>query len=142
MATVIEIYSYIRNIRQIISDHGSEFYATRRDKYGYADHRFEKFCEDNGINQVLCRVAHPQTNGKLEKFFDVYDNHRWEFDSLDEFTHWYNCIRPHMSLDFENLETPYQAFYNRLQDVFVGNFMIMVDRLGIKNRNEVNEVNL
>ena len=44
--------------------------------------------------------------GRLKKFFDIYDAHRWEFDSLEDFVHWYNCVRPHMSLDFENPETP------------------------------------
>ena len=45
-----------------------------------------------------------------------------------------------MSLDFDNLETPYQAFNDRLQDVFVGNFMEMLKREGIKNRGEDSEV--
>ena len=137
---VIEEYSHIRSIGQIISDHGSEFVANKRDKNGKADHRFEIFCSENEIQQVLCRVKHPQTNGKLEKFFHIYDMRRWEFESLKDFKHWYNHIRPHMSLDFDNLETPYQAFINRLQDVFVGNYMEMVQRLGIKNRTEKTEV--
>ena len=47
LGIVMETYSYIRSIGLIICDHGSEFYATRRDKYGNADHRFEKFCEMN-----------------------------------------------------------------------------------------------
>lgn len=122
-------YSHIRDIQQVISDHGSEFYATRRDKAGNADHKFEKFCREQDIQQVLCRVKHPQTNGKIEKFFHIYDQRRWEFDSLDEFTQWYNCIRPHMSLDFDNLETPEQAFYKRLKDVLVGNYVRMIENL-------------
>ena len=85
---------------------------------------------------MLCRVKHPQSNGKIEKFFDIYDQRRWEFESLEEFTYWYNHIRPHMSLDFDNLETPYQAFNHRLQDVFVGNYMEMIKRDGFKNRGE------
>ena len=140
MMKAMKTYSHIRDIAQVISDHGSEFYANKRDKNGNADHRFEKFCHDYRIKHILCRVKHPQTNGKLEKFFDIYDKHRWEFQSLDEFTYWYNCIRPHMSLDFDNLETPYQAFYKRLQDVLVGNYMQMIENLGINNRNENIEV--
>jgi len=136
MQQVMQEYSHIRQINQVISDHGSEFYANKRNKHGKADHRFERFCIDNGIRQVLCRVKHPQSNGKIEKFFDIYDQRRWEFESLEEFTYWYNHIRPHMSLDFDNLETPYQAFNHRLQDVFVGNYMEMIKRDGFKNRGE------
>jgi len=33
-----------------------------------------------------------------------------------------------MSLDFDDLETPEQAFCARLTDVLVGNFMLMVER--------------
>lgn len=128
----MEKYSYIRDIKQVICDHGSEFYANKRDKYGNADHKFENFCKEHGIIQALCGVGHPQTNGKLEKFFDIYDKRRWEFNSLDEFTQWYNLIRPHMSLDFDNLETPSQAFDNRLQDIFVGNFGIMLENLDLE----------
>jgi putative transposase len=140
MQSVIDRYSYIRDIGQVISDHGSEFVANKRDKHGHAKHRFELYCKENGIKQVLCRVKHPQTNGKLEKFFHIYDQRRWEFDSIEDFQHWYNYIRPHMSLDFDNLETPYQAFNDRLQDVFVGNYMEMLHAAGIKNRGEGNEV--
>ena len=124
-----EKYSPLRDIQQVISDHGSEFYANKRDKQGNANHEFEKFCEEQGIKQVLCRVKHPQSNGKIEKFFGIYDKRRWEFESLEEFTHWYNCIRPHMSLDFDNLETPEQAFYKRLQDVFIGNYVQMIETM-------------
>ena len=121
-------YEHIRKIREVITDHGSEFYANKRDKKGNAKHKFEEYCKDKGINQILCSVSHPQTNGKLEKFFDIYDKHRWEFNTLDYFVHWYNCVRPHMSLDFDNLETPHQAFYDRLDDVILGNFMRLIDK--------------
>ena len=140
MKQVMEEYSYIRQIRQVISDHGSEFWANKRDKNNHANHQFEIFCRMNNIQQVLCRVKHPQTNGKLEKFFGIYKKRRWEFESLDEFKHWYNHIRPHMSLDFDNLETPYQAFNTRIQDVLVGNYMEMIAKLGIENRDGKNEV--
>ena len=121
-------YEHIRKIREVITDHGTEFYANKRDKKGDAKHKFEEYCKDNGINQILCSVSHPQTNGKLEKFFDIYDIHRWEFNTLDDFVHWYNCVRPHMSLDFDNLETPHQAFYNRLDDVILGKFIRLIDK--------------
>jgi len=45
----------------------------------------------------------------------TYDKHRDDFETLDDFINWYNKIRPHMSLDYKNLETPEQAFWDRLQ---------------------------
>ena len=123
-----EQFNHIRNIREVITDHGAEFYANKRDKYGNAQHSFELFCKEQGIKHILCRVKHPQTNGKLGKFFHIYDLHRQRFDSLEKFIHWYNVVRPHMSLNFDELETPEQAFYARLTPILVGNFSLMVDR--------------
>jgi putative transposase len=37
-----------------------------------------------------------------------------EFDSVDEFIGWYNFVKPHLSLKFDELETPYQAFLKKL----------------------------
>jgi len=36
------------------------------------------------------------------------------FNSIDEFIEWYNNERPHMSLNLDELETPYQAFLRKL----------------------------
>ena len=36
------------------------------------------------------------------------------FETLDEFVEWYNHKRPHMSLNLNELETPYQAFLRKL----------------------------
>jgi putative transposase len=58
-------------------------------------------------------VKHPQTNGKLEKWFDTYRRFRWDFRSFDEFIDWYNN-RPHGSLDFNKLETPEKAFWRKI----------------------------
>jgi len=37
-----------------------------------------------------------------------------EFNSIDGFVDWYNYVKPHMSLNFDELETPYQAFLRKL----------------------------
>jgi putative transposase len=92
-------------IAQCISDHGAEF---TNNQNGIS--RFGKFLEREGIKHILCKIKHPQSNGKAEKFFHLYDLHRWNFETLEEFTHWYNNVRPHRSLRFEELETPSLAF--------------------------------
>ncbi|MBU4071027.1 MAG: DDE-type integrase/transposase/recombinase [Candidatus Thermoplasmatota archaeon] len=128
LGQVITKYDSIRRVREVITDHGSEFYANTRDKNGNADHQFENFCRDSGIKQILCRYNHPQSNGKIEKWFDTYDKHRSEFETLEDYIHWYNEVRPHMSLDYKNLETPEQAFWERLRGYLVGAFMEYCER--------------
>ncbi|HDY74844.1 MAG TPA: IS481 family transposase, partial [Euryarchaeota archaeon] len=67
-----------------------------------------------GIRHILARVKHPQTNGKIERFFGTLEQKHGFFDSLNEFVMWYNQIKPHMSLDFEAAETPAEAFNRKL----------------------------
>ena len=124
----LDKYTHIKKIREAITDRGSEFHANKRDKDGNATHPFEDFCKENGITHILCGRAHPQTNGKVEKWFDLYKRKRDKFKSFDDFIHWYNCIRPHMSLDWDNLETPEQAFWRKLEPVLLGNFMELLEK--------------
>lgn len=97
-------------IKQCISDHGSQFTDNRDGKS-----RFVKFLKKHGIKQILCRIKHPQSNGKVEKWFHLYDVHRWNFKNKEEFVHWYNKIRPHKALKFEILETPNVAFIRKMK---------------------------
>ena len=120
-------YEHIRKIPEVITDHGPEFYADRQDKNNEVVHPFEMYCKEHGICHIISSVKHSRTTMKIVRFFVLYDSHRWEFNSLKDFVQWYNCIRPHMSLDFENLETPEQAFYDRLSDFLRGNFKTMTE---------------
>jgi putative transposase len=110
----IEQYEYMYPIIAVITDHGSQFYANKRNKKGNADHGFEIFLKEMGIKQILCGVNHPQTNGKQEKFHDFYKNHRARFNSLDELVEWYNN-RPHGSLNLRWAETPNDAFIRKMR---------------------------
>ncbi len=94
------------HIKQCISDHGAEFVSNITG----GKSRFVKFLNKQGIKQILCRIKHPQSNGKIEKWFHLYDNHRWHFSSIKCFLKWYNELRPHRSLKFSILETPEMAF--------------------------------
>ena len=97
-------------IMQCISDHGSQFISNIG-----GDSKFKEFLDENGIQQILCRIKHPQSNGKVEKFFDLYQNKRSLFKTKENFIVWYNEIRPHSSLNFEILETPQQAFIRKMK---------------------------
>jgi len=63
---------------------------------------FEKYLIEQDIRQSLSRVRHPQTNGKIERFFrTVQDKMEWFDEDLDRLMRWYNYKRPHMSLNLK-----------------------------------------
>ena len=101
----------------MITDHGSQFFANKTDKDGDFESAFEKFLAKNEIKHILARVKHPQTNGKIEKWYHTYEKSRKLFDDFDKFLNWYNSIRYHESLDEKHyLQTPEDAFWSRLPD--------------------------
>jgi putative transposase len=97
-------------IQQCISDHGSQFINNNDGKSN-----FKEFLYANNIKQILCKIKHPQSNGKVEKFFSLYKAKRYHFTTNEEFMNWYNQIKPHKSLNFETLETPEQAFIRKMK---------------------------
>lgn len=105
--------TYNMGIRECISDHGTQFFADKRDKNNSANHSFESFLKEQGVKQILCGVNHPQTNGKVEKWFDFYEHHRARYSSIGELVGWYND-RMHGSLNVEICETPNQAFIRKM----------------------------
>jgi putative transposase len=90
-------------IKQCISDHGTQFIKDET-----KTSRFTDFLKENKIKHILCRIKHPQSNGKSEKFNHLYLTHRTAFKTKEEFINWYNNIRPHMSLDEITPEEAYQ----------------------------------
>jgi len=98
----------------IISDHGSQFYAVESDKRDKGLTEFEIYLLKNKIRFIVGKVRHPQSNGKIEKFFDIFESKIRYFSSIDEFMQWYNCIRPHGAFDISKLETPIRMFYARM----------------------------
>ena len=99
--------------KEILTDRGSQFYANEGERKEKGVGRFETFLAEKCIKHILCRVNHPQTNGKLERFYGVCGQKKHQFKSIDEYVRWHNEIKPHLSLDFENLETPIQAFHRK-----------------------------
>jgi transposase InsO family protein len=114
---VLEYYGEIRKIREVITDHGSQFFANKTDKEGYSVSAFDAFLAKNNINHILSGVKHPQTNGKIEKWYHTYEKSRDLFDDFDKFLDWYNSTRYHESLDEKHyLQTPEDAFWSRMPD--------------------------
>ena len=107
-----------RRVQQLYKqykDNGSEFSSHGKHKKEGSTGIFQKHLEQYGIKHITTSVNHPQTNGKLEKWFDLYERRRDEFDTLDGFIGWYNDKRPHASLDFENAETPSEVFTRKFR---------------------------
>ncbi len=99
--------------RQILTDRGSQFTCNHK---GFEDSSlFEQQLKQIGVEHIKCRPKHPQTNGKVEKWFDTYERHRDAFSSSEDFKGWYNDTRPHTALDWASLETPMQAFRRKFK---------------------------
>jgi putative transposase len=100
----------------ILTDRGTQFYAVEADEKVKGLTVFEKYLIEQEIRQILSRVNHPQTNGKVERFFGTVEAKRRFFKDIDELMHWYNMTRPHMSLNLDIIETPYQAYLRKMPD--------------------------
>jgi putative transposase len=112
---VLTRFGDIRKIEQVITDHGSQFFANKKDSKGNSESSFEAFLKESGIRHIVARIKHPQTNGKVEKWYDLYEKQRDKFESFDIFVNWYNSVRYHESLDTKHyLQTPDDAFLSRL----------------------------
>jgi len=94
------------------SDRGTQFFPNKKDKHGKAVHEFQQALEELGIIFVPSRRRHPQTNGKIEKFFDILDKEFDErFETLNDFIEWYNNERPSEAVDYM---PPNEAYKKRL----------------------------
>ncbi len=93
--------------KQLISDHGTQFCIDKEN-----DYLFRETVENMGTEHILARVKHPQTNGKMERFFGTIERLLPHFDNnIDKAIAYYNFRRPHMSLVKNGkLLRPYEAF--------------------------------
>jgi len=98
----------------VLSDKGSQFYANKYDKTGKKGIcEFEKELEWLGIDFWTSRRRHPQTNGKMEKWFDTMKKRfkKHPYESLQEFVKWYNEGRIHHALSYD---TPEKIYWEKL----------------------------
>ena len=106
----------------IMTDHGSQFYANASEAKRKGASDFGKRLVRLGIHQILARVKHPQTSGKLKRLHGEIRRKLPEFeailmrksDPIDLFMQWCNYDRPHMSLNKDEQETPAQAFVREM----------------------------
>jgi putative transposase len=99
----------------ILTDRGIQFYAEEAGDRLRGVTVFERYLIENDIRHVLSRVNHPQTNGKVERFFGTVKQKLPMFlGDVDGLVKWYNEVRPHMSLNLDVIETPHQAFLRKM----------------------------
>ncbi len=81
----------------ILTDNGVQFTPSRAESGP-----FTKWCENKGIKHILGRVHHPQTNGKIERWFGTY---KQEFqpqkDTIQTFLTFYNEERLHQGIGYK-----------------------------------------
>lgn len=98
----------------VLSDKGTQFYNATRNKKGVlTPSLFEQELESLGIEFWTSRRNHPQTNGKMEKWFDTWKKRKKKHpeESLQDFIKWYNGERIHHALGFK---TPDEAYIENL----------------------------
>ena len=59
MDNVLKEYSHIMEIREILTDRGSQFYANKRDKNNEANNNFEKYIKEKVTMHIVSRPHHP-----------------------------------------------------------------------------------
>ena len=106
--------AYRGRIIEINTDRGTQFYASGGEKKSKGISRFERYLSVRCIKHIPSKRNNPQTNGKIERWFQEYRRHRWRFDSAYAFAEWYNK-RIHGALDLECFETPNEAFVRKLR---------------------------
>lgn len=80
----------------ILTDQGTQFTPSKAEKGP-----FSRWCEEQGIKHIMGRIHHPQTNGKIERWFGTYKQEYDErFHCLDEFVTYYNERRIHQGINY------------------------------------------
>ncbi|MFH1376168.1 MAG: integrase core domain-containing protein [Candidatus Woesearchaeota archaeon] len=95
----------------VLSDKGTQFYnATKNKKGELTPSLFEQELTELGIEFWTSRRNHPQTNGKMEKWFDTMKKRfkKHPEESLQDFVKWYNEKRIHYSLGYRTPEEIYR----------------------------------
>ena len=98
----------------VLSDKGSQFFANIKNKQGErALSEFEQELNKIGIELWTSRRNHPQTNGKMEKWFNTMKKRKRKHpeETLQEFVKWYNEHKIHHTLDYK---TPDEVYGEKL----------------------------
>jgi putative transposase len=103
-----------------MTDQGSQFVQAWDREHSH--HAFRVFLSKNNTHHIIARVKHPQTNGKIERWFGLLELKLNRFSSVEDFVHSYNTIKHHMSLNFDKCVTPDKDFWRKLPAERVFNY--------------------
>ena len=95
----------------VLSDKGTQFFTNTPTKSGErALSQFEQELNELGIELWTSRRNHPQTNGKMEKWFDTMKKRkkRHPDETLQDFVKWYNEERIHHALSYKTPQKVYE----------------------------------
>ena len=98
----------------VLSDKGSQFYANKYDKKGKKGMgKFEEEMKVLGIDFWTSRRNHPQTNGKMERWFSTLKTRKKKHpeENLQDFIKWYNEKRIHHALQYK---TPEEVYWSKV----------------------------
>ncbi len=89
---------------QLMTDHGSQFWNNKLRRAN----AFTPTLDALGVQHILAGVKHPQTNGKIERWFGSYKDEIPYFNTLPEYLYHYNYCRPHGGIGYRK---PYERYY-------------------------------
>ena len=102
--------------KQLLSDNGSHFASVVRESCPNPEQNvFQQRLDELGIEHIKARIHHPQTNGKLERFFETVQQLKPHFGTMRKTLNYYNNKRPHMSLNNGKLRTPARAYKEKFK---------------------------
>lgn len=89
--------------KTVMTDHGVTYYNNTPDNKGILQlNSYQVALQAMGIKHYIARIQRPQTNGKVERWFETY-KHEYatgSFTSLKDYIRYYNSERLHMSLGY------------------------------------------
>jgi len=92
--------------RQVITDHGTQFYNVHG-----GESEFDMFCVERGIEHILGSIGKPTTTGKIERWFGTFKAQIGSFRSVNDYVKYYNYERPHKSLGYM---TPAERYFRKV----------------------------
>lgn len=90
--------------KAIMTDHGVTYFNNTPDNKGILQlNSYQIALQAMGIKHCLARINRPQTNGKVERWFETYKTEyiTGNFNNIKDFIEHYNNKRLHMSLKYK-----------------------------------------
>jgi putative transposase len=101
--------------KQLLTDNGTHFLSLIRQGCPDPEHTvFQKTLDKHKIHHIKTRVHHPQTNGKMERWFGTIKRLLKHYGDLATAVYNYNYVIPHLSLTTcAGPRTPAQAYIDK-----------------------------